>query len=250
MLPPGNYEWPFELVINGSMAESIEGMADSYITYKLKATVARGKLAYDLHTYKPLRIVRTLDPAALELSHAMTVENIWPNKVEYQLVIPQKAIVFGTSIPVEMRFTSLLKGLKLGQIKCVLYEQQEFVVPGTTATSEKCSKNSRAVESWDFDVSDEEHYHDVLDENGQDGYYIQKALPLPKKLSKCLQDAEACGIKIRHKLKVNLAMHNPDGHVSEVGYLISGFEVHADENLAACHSPRYHFHLSKYASGL
>ncbi|KIN01286.1 hypothetical protein OIDMADRAFT_123732 [Oidiodendron maius Zn] len=205
MLPSGNYEWPFELVVNGSMAESIEGLADSHITYKLKATVARGKLVYDLHAYKPLRIVRTLDPAALELAHAMTVENIWPNKIEYQLVIPQKAIVFGTSIPLEMRFTSLLKGLKIGQIKCVLFESQEFTLPGTTASSaDKYHKHTRAVQAWEFELNDEEHYQDILDENGQDGYYMQKSLPLPKKLSKCLQDAEACGIKIRHRLRATL----------------------------------------------
>ena len=216
MLPSGNYEWPFELVVNGSMAESIEGLADSYITYKLKATVARGKLVYDLHAYKPIRIVRTLDPSALELAHAMTVENIWPNKVEYQLVIPQKAIVFGTSIPVEMRFTSLLKGLKLGLIKCALFEAQEFTVPGNTVATDKSFKHTRAVESWEFNVSDEEHYQEILDENGQDGYSINKTLDLPKKLSKCLQDADACGIKIRHRVKISLALHNPDGHVSEV----------------------------------
>jgi hypothetical protein len=198
------------------MAESIEGLADSHITYKLKATVARGKLVYDLHAWKPVRIVRTLDPAALELAHAMTVENIWPNKIEYQLVIPQKAIVFGTSIPVEMRFTSLLKGLKIGQVKCVLFESQEFTVPGATTATERSYKHMRAVESWEFELNDEEHYQDILDENGQDGYYIQKTLPLPKKLSKCLQDAEACGIKIRHRVKIHLALHNPDGHVSEV----------------------------------
>lgn len=215
-LPSGNYEWPFELVINGSIAESLEGLADCHITYKLKATVARGKLVYDLHAYKPIRIVRTLDPAALELSHAMTVENIWPNKIEYQLVIPQKAIVFGTSIPLEMRFTSLLKGLRIGLIKCVLYESQEFTLPGVTPSTDKSFKHLRSVETWEFEMNDEEHYQDILDENGQDGYSIKKSLPLPKKLSKCVQDVEVCGIKIRHRVKINLALHNPDGHVSEV----------------------------------
>ena len=248
MLPSGNYEWPFELVVNGSMAESIEGLADSHITYKLKATVARGKLVYDLHAYKPLRIVRTLDPAALELAHAMTVENIWPNKIEYQLVIPQKAIVFGTSIPLEMRFTSLLKGLKIGLIKCVLFESQEFTLPGTTASSgDKYHKHTRAVQAWEFELNDEEHYQDILDENGQDGYYMQKSLPLPKKLSKCLQDAEACGIKIRHRVKINLALHNPDGHVSEVR---SCCLTHRDllTDVAPRDTPCHNLYLSEHAS--
>jgi hypothetical protein len=39
---------------------------------------------------------------------------------------------------------------------------------------------------------------------------------LPKTLSKCLQDVDVHGIKIRHKVKFNIALHNPDGHISEV----------------------------------
>jgi hypothetical protein len=214
-LPAGNYEWPFELVIPGSFAESVEGLPDSHIVYKLKATVARGKLAYDLHAWKPVRIVRTLDPSALELAHAMTVENIWPNKIEYQLVIPQKAIVFGTAIDVEMRFTSLLKGLRIGTIKCQLIESQEFTIPPTPGHSERLWKATRDIESWIFELSDE-HYQEMLDENGQDGYTLKEVMPLPKKLQKCVQDVDTHGIKIRHKVKFNIALHNPDGHISEV----------------------------------
>lgn len=215
LLPAGNYEWPFELVIPGHMAESIEGLQDSHIMYKLKATVARGKLAYDLHAYKPVRIVRTLDPSALELAHAMTVENVWPNKIEYQLVIPQKAIIFGTAIDIEMRFTSLLKGLRIGQIKCQLLEVQEFVLAGATAHSERCYKYSRDVDTWTFELTDD-HYQDMLDDNGQDGYTLKEKMPLPKSLNRCMQDVDVHGIKIRHKVKFNIALHNPDGHVSEL----------------------------------
>ncbi|KAH8803809.1 carbon catabolite repression protein-like protein cred [Hyaloscypha sp. PMI_1271] len=216
LLPSGNYEWPFELVIPGGMAESVEGLQESHIMYKLKATVARGKLAYDLHAHKPVRIVRTLDPSALELAHAMTVENVWPNKIEYQLVIPQKAIIFGTAIDVEMRFTSLLKGLRIGNIKCQLIEAQEFTIAGSTANSERFWKHQRDIRTWTFKLNDEDHYHDMLDDSGQDGYTLHEKMPLPKKLSKCLQDVDVHGIKIRHKVKFNIALHNPDGHVSEL----------------------------------
>lgn len=215
VLPSGNYEWPFELVIPGSMAESVEGLNESHIIYKLKATVARGKLAYDLHAWKPVRIVRTLDPSALELAHAMTVENVWPNKIEYQLIIPQKAIIFGTAIDIEMRFTSLLKGLKIGNIKCQLIEAQEFILPGATPHSERFWKNSRDVDTWSFELGDDT-YQDIISENGQDGYVLKEKMPLPKTLSRCLQDVDVHGIKIRHKVKFNIALHNPDGHISEV----------------------------------
>lgn len=201
------------------MAESVEGLADSHIVYKLKATVARGKLAYDLHAWKPVRIVRTLDPSALELAHAMTVENIWPNKIEYQLVIPQKAIIFGTVINIEMRFTSLLKGLRIGIIKCQLIESQEFVIPANSSHTERIWKSTRDIESWSFELDEAQHYQEMLDDNGQDGYTLKEVMPLPKKLQRCVQDVDTHGIKIRHKVKFNIALHNPDGHISEVSNL-------------------------------
>ena len=216
-LQAGNYEWPFELIIPGAMAQSVEGLPESHVVYKLKATVARGKLAYDLHAWKPLRIVRTLDPASdLEFAHAMTVENVWPNKLEYRFIIPQKAVVFGTAVDVQMRFTLLLKGLKFGEIRCTLIELQEFLIPPGPAYSERTWKYQRDVETWTFQIDEEKHYRDILNDEGQDGYMIDETLPLPKHLARCLQDVEVHGIKIRHRVKFNVALHNPDGHVSEV----------------------------------
>lgn len=127
VLEKGNYEFPFELMLPGDTPESFEGVREASVTYKLKATAARGKLAYDLHAYKHVRLIRTLEPSALEFLHAMSVENIWPNKVEYSIVVPQKAVVFGSEIPLNSRFTPLLKGLELGDITVRLQEVHEFV---------------------------------------------------------------------------------------------------------------------------
>jgi hypothetical protein len=246
VLKAGNYEWPFEVEIPGTMAESVEGMQDSYIKYKLKATVARGKLAQDLHAYKAIRIVRTLDPSALELAHAMTVENVWPNKIEYSLEIPQKAIIFGSSIDICMRFTSLLKGLKIGKIKCVLQETQDFTLSALSGHSERNWKNVRDVASWAFELNDDEHYHDVLDENGQDGWRLVEKMSLPISLEKCLQDVDVHGIKIRHKVKFNVALLNPDGHISEVSLdMIVIWTILT--SVASCNATSHNLHFSEYA---
>jgi hypothetical protein len=146
----------------------------------------------------------------------MTVENIWPNKMEYSIVIPQKAIVFGTAIAVEMKFTSLLKGLKIGIIRCLLIEIQEFTLPGGAPNQERSHKNTRDIETWQFEINEEEHRNDILGEEGQEGFVLNEILPLPKSLKKCLQDCDTHGIKIRHKVKFNIALHNPDGHTSEL----------------------------------
>ncbi|CAK7246354.1 MAG: hypothetical protein STHCBS139747_007981 [Sporothrix thermara] len=221
ILEKGNYEFPFELLLPGDTCESVEGLHEASITYKLKATIARGKLAYDLHAYKHVRIVRTLESSALEFLHAMSVENIWPNKVEYSIVVPQKAVVFGSHIPLESRFTPLLKGLELGDITIKLIEIHEFV---TTPPSGNNSyslamrefKHERVVQNWTINVTREEHWQEMIEDTGQEGWVVNSTLDLPRKLGKCIQDVNVHGIKVRHKLKMVVALKNPDGHVSEL----------------------------------
>ncbi|KAG7286103.1 hypothetical protein NEMBOFW57_008406 [Staphylotrichum longicolle] len=221
-LPPGNYEWPFEVLLNGDTTESVEGMREASIRYKLKATVARGKLVHDIHAYKQLRVIRTLEASALEFLHAMSIENIWPNKIDYSIVVPQKAVVFGSCIPVEMRFTPLLKGLELGDIKIKLMEVHDIVLQSPAGHAIREHKKEREVDSWTIPVSREEHWQDVITDSGpgrlegQEGWVVNTSLTLPKKLTKCLQDVNAKGIKVRHKLKLVVALNNPDNHVSEL----------------------------------
>jgi arrestin-related trafficking adapter 4/5/7 len=88
----GTYKWPFEFIIPRSMVESVEGLANAHIKYKLQATViqatvTRGRLSHDFHAFKPVCIIRTLDPSAL--ANAMLVKNLWLNKVEYSIIVSQ-----------------------------------------------------------------------------------------------------------------------------------------------------------------
>jgi arrestin-related trafficking adapter 4/5/7 len=95
LLPSGHYEWPFELVIDGTMAETVEGLTNNYITYTLEAVVMRGKMGYDLHTQQPVRIFRTLGPASLELAHPMIVEGLWPEKLNIRSFFLERALSLG-----------------------------------------------------------------------------------------------------------------------------------------------------------
>ncbi|PFH60597.1 hypothetical protein XA68_10698 [Ophiocordyceps unilateralis] len=215
-LPAGNYEYPFEFTLPGDTAESVEGIPEASITYRLKATVGRGKLAYDLHAYKHLRVIRTLEPGALELLHAMSVENIWPNKVDYSIVIPHKAVVFGGTINMEMRFTPLLKGLELGEITAKFIELRDCWIQGSTGLSLREHHTEREVSHWKFDVDHRHHWHDMIEDTGQEGWTLKKPLKLPKRLRQCIQDLNHHGIKVRHKIKLTVALKNPDGHISEL----------------------------------
>ncbi|KAK0629140.1 hypothetical protein B0T17DRAFT_505729 [Bombardia bombarda] len=215
-LPAGNHEWPFEVMLPGDTTESVEGLREANITYKLKATVARPLLYHDYHAYKRLRIIRTLESSALEFLHAMSVENIWPNKVEYSIVVPQKAVVFGSSIPLETRFTPLLKGLELGDVSVKLMETHDIILQSQTGHTLREHRKEKEVMSWTIPMTREEHWQDMIEDTGQEGWLMKTSLDLPKKLGSCIQDVNTKGIKVRHKLKMVVGLKNPDGHISEL----------------------------------
>lgn len=233
-LPAGNYEYPFEYLMPGDTSESVEGIPEASITYRLKATVSRGKLAYDLHAYKHLRAIRAPEPGALEFLHAMSVENIWPNKIDYSIIIPQKAVVFGGTVKLEMRLTPLLKGLEMGDVTVKMIEIRETCVQGSTGMSIRDHKIERDVSSWKFAVTREDHWHDMIENTGQEGWAVEKQLNLPKRLRQCIQDLNLHGIKVRHKIKLTIALKNPDGHISEVRIFFSTPRV-IHEKRKSCH---------------
>ena len=71
-LAAGNYEWDFEFVLEGSLPESVEGIPTSWSIYRLKAAIeTKGKYAKDVFARRHVRVVRTLGPSALDMSHMM-----------------------------------------------------------------------------------------------------------------------------------------------------------------------------------
>ncbi|KKY17494.1 putative carbon catabolite repression protein [Phaeomoniella chlamydospora] len=213
-LKPDNYEFPFDIVLEGTLPESVEGLHDTWVIYRFKAEIGR-KYSKDIVVRKPLRIIRTLDPSNLELSHAMSVENIWPNKIEYSISTPSKAVVFGTSVRVDFRLIPLLKGLRIGTISSQVIESHDFTLDPDVVQSYSNNYRHTKVVATDEYVMDESADPQILDEEAE-GYQLTRQLELPKTLNKCLQDTDTRGIKVRHKLKFNVQLHNPDGHTSEL----------------------------------
>lgn len=214
ILPADNYEFPFDVILEGSLPESVEGLHDTWVTYRFKAEIGR-KYARDIIIRKPVRIVRTLDPSALELAHAMSVENIWPNKIEYSISTPTKAVIFGTSVRIDFRLVPLLKGLKIGTITSQLIETHELTMnPEDPVSVHNTYKSTRTIKTDEYELNEDEQL-EILDETVE-GFQFSRSLELPQTLSRCLQDADVKGIKIRHKMKFRVQLLNPDGHTSEL----------------------------------
>lgn len=203
-------------MLDGTLPESVEGLKDAYIVYRFKAEIGR-KRAKDIVVRKPLRIVRTLASSALELSHAMSVENIWPNKVEYSISTPSKAVIFGSFLQVDFKLVPLLKGLVIGNVSTQLKEEHEFVIDpewGVQALNGGITKDDRII-AYDNYTLDAEKDLQIIEEAAE-GFQFSRYLELPKSLTKCMQDCNVKGVKIRHKIKFNIQLHNPDGHISEL----------------------------------
>lgn len=251
------------------MPESVEGLSETWVMYRFKAEIGR-KYAKDIVARKPLRIIRTLDPSALELSHAMvgfffsffdflystwspysfyllqSVDNIWPNKIEYSISTPTKAVVFGTSIQVDFKLIPLLKGLRIGQITSQLMESHDLTLnPEDPDSIRNTYKITRTIITDEHELEDDTL--EIIDEAAE-GYQFTRYLDMPQTLTRCLQDTDTKGIKIRHKMKFRIQLHNPDGHISEVWLGNCPCQVNQTLiiHLAPSHSPGLDLHLPSH----
>ncbi|CCG82675.1 Arrestin domain-containing protein [Taphrina deformans PYCC 5710] len=172
----------------------------------MQAVVERPGFSSNLCTKKNIRIVRTLSIDSLEMAQTLSVDNTWPNKLEYSISIPTKSYPIGSPIPINFKLVPLLKGLSIAKIVCTLKEYQAYSIKsgyhGVSATKEVdrtiCSTTLMDIEK---DVPNWE---------------IDQSLTIPSSLTDCVQDCEVAHIRVRHKLKFIVSLQNPDGHVSEL----------------------------------
>jgi hypothetical protein len=118
---------------------------------------------------------------------------------------------------VDFKLVPLLKGLVIGNVSTQVKEEQELIVDpewGVNAMSNGITKHDRVIVSDMYKI-DPENDVQILDEAAE-GFEFSRYLELPKSLNQCLQDCNAKGIKVRHKVKFNVQLHNPDGHISEL----------------------------------
>lgn len=207
VLVQGNYEFPFSAILPGDMPESIEGLPGASLIYKLESTIDRGKFHLPMVTKKHVRVVRTMTTDSVELSETVAVDNTWPKKVEYSLNVPSKAIAVGSGTPISLMLVPLLKGLHLGEIRVSLVELYSYVgylPPAHTDERVVCEKIIPTPSPDDPDYQ-------------MDKWEIDTFLRIPPSLSTCTQDCDIqTHVKVRHKLKFNIGLCNPDGHTSEL----------------------------------
>ncbi|AGO12648.1 AaceriADR172Cp [[Ashbya] aceris (nom. inval.)] len=211
VLAEGNYEFPFSAVLPPTLTESVEGVSAASITYKLIATLERGKLNNDYICRKHIRVVRTMTPISVELSETVAVANTWPGKIDYSLSIPSRAVAIGTNIPLEMVLVPYVKGLKLGAVKASIVENLTFATPyGASKAEERVVSKIKLSDPLG-------HLSEAEDSHVDDRWDVAMTIPVPPSLSKCCQDCTILNnIKVRHKVKLVISLVNPESHISEL----------------------------------
>lgn len=147
---------------------------------------------------------------------------------------------------IDFRLIPLLKGLRIGEIVSQLVECHDLTLnPEDPGDVRNIYKTSRTIITDDYGL-DEENQLEIIDEAAE-GYQFSRDLKLPKTLTYCLQDVDTKGIKVKHKLRFRVQLHNPDGHVSEVSSLPQSGWVNETNysHLATCYTTGVGLHISQ-----
>ncbi|KZO98803.1 hypothetical protein CALVIDRAFT_418521 [Calocera viscosa TUFC12733] len=120
----GRHVFPFQMELGGDAPASLRTMGgNAGVTYKIRANAIRGAFATNYADVKTFSVVRTFKPEALEYTQTLELENTWPGKVMYSIMIPHRAHAAGTEVPISVKFTPLTKGVV---VKTITTEIKEY----------------------------------------------------------------------------------------------------------------------------
>ncbi|KAF8342295.1 uncharacterized protein EI90DRAFT_2988811 [Cantharellus anzutake] len=121
----GRQVFPFQHLVPASLPASMSiPRAGVDVSYALRATAVRSSSFHSNWTaVRPVYLMRMFDPEAIEFGQVMEVENTWPGKITYSLLIPHKAFAVGDTIPTLVKFQPISKGVSVKSIDIELKER-------------------------------------------------------------------------------------------------------------------------------
>ncbi|KAK7005827.1 arrestin-C domain-containing protein [Favolaschia claudopus] len=123
-LKAGCHFFPFQLQVGGSLPSSTYTTAfgGASVAYKLRANVVRPGLNSNLQTVIPVYILRTFTAEALEYQQTLEIENTWPDKLMYSIMIPHKAWATTDTLTALVKFSPLVKGVSVVSVTSAIHE--------------------------------------------------------------------------------------------------------------------------------
>lgn len=240
----GKYSIPFKIMLPNNIPETIEGLQSGSILYTLESNIdckytsdfdnrssglinlnlnrnsfSRGTDSLDkvynpvlsqYHRYKYLRILRTLSSNNFNVDEEVSIENTLPNRLQYEIKIPSRAIPIGASIPIQIKIFPFSKQIKL--IKISVHLSQKYYIKDSKGT---IYDNEIVI----FKKSIKEFGSLLLEDNKlfKEVDFISK-IGLPRDLKSLTQ---SCSIRdekyvqVLHKLKFQLKFKRYDAEIKQ-----------------------------------
>ncbi|KEP54580.1 putative response to drug-like protein [Rhizoctonia solani 123E] len=149
----GQHVFPFQVQLPNTLPVSCRTYPGSAsVAYKLRATAVRSAFSANFHALRPLHIMRSFSPEAMEYNQTLEIENTWPGKIMYSFVVPHKAFAAGDDIPILVKFQPMAKGVSVQSIVTSVKEYTSIRWRGiqhqetrTVSTVRHVIRNGRAV---------------------------------------------------------------------------------------------------------
>jgi hypothetical protein len=123
-LKAGRHLFPFQLHVGGSLPSTLytDAYGGASVEYKLRAIATRPGFAHNLHTQRVITLLRSFAPEAIEYQQSLEIENTWPEKLMYSIMVPHKAWPAGDSLTAVVKFSPLVKGVRVLSVITTLNE--------------------------------------------------------------------------------------------------------------------------------
>ena len=105
----------------------VEGLQSGSVLYTMECCIERqgfNKTSFTKFEY--LRIFRTLKSDDFAIQEEVYVGKSWPNKLQYEISIPSRAIPIGGATPINVKLYPFQKGYKLKRIHASLVQYYAF----------------------------------------------------------------------------------------------------------------------------
>ncbi|KAH9963897.1 hypothetical protein BC827DRAFT_1191871 [Russula dissimulans] len=123
-LKAGRHLFPFQLNVGGSLPSTVYTSAyrGASVAYKLRAVATRPGFAHNLQAQKVITLLRSFTSGALEYQQSLEIENTWPEKVMYSIMVPHKAWAAGDDLTAVLKISPLAKGVRILSVATTLNE--------------------------------------------------------------------------------------------------------------------------------
>ncbi|KAH6897509.1 hypothetical protein BKA70DRAFT_1528537 [Coprinopsis sp. MPI-PUGE-AT-0042] len=244
-LKAGRHLFPFSLEIGGSLPSSISTsvLGGASVSYKLHALATRPhkvsfSFSFNLHHVTPVTIIRAFNETALEYQQTLEIENTWPGKLMYSIVLPHKAWAQGyigslgqvqpdrQGVTVHSILTNIEERIKVyarsgarEDMRVVAAAKHE-IEDGKRAVLVDTNRPSLPMDSIPPDSPPADYFttpDTSADPSAAPTDIVSTLyLPIPKGAPAIQPSHTLEPITITHRVRWSIYISNPDGHISEL----------------------------------